>query len=40
MKAEVKTHNGVNTIFIDGVPHTSPAVYIRTRTRDENGNNL
>lgn len=38
MKAEVKMHNGVNTIFIDGVPHTSPAVYIRTRTRDENGN--
>ena len=38
MKAEVKMHNGVNTIFIDGVPHTSPAVFIRTRSADENGN--
>ena len=38
MKAEIKKHNGISTMFLDGVPHTSPAVFVRTRTRDENNN--
>ncbi len=38
MKAEIRKHNGISTIFIDGVPHTSPAAFIRTRTRDESNN--
>ena len=29
MKAEIKKHNGISTIFLDGVPHTSPAVFVK-----------